>query len=820
MAQYDELTGLLRELLTNRFSPKPRYVRGVLGDGLGNVVVPDRPDKSYARFSKNSTTFFEIFNRTVNPVNNWPILIGELPWQPGLTQVVDTDWSTFEQTGWGDTLGNTSPHAPTHEWPDGAPGSDAVSVHPRAIVPGRAFLSDSTPTVVYVNSFEYGTTGTLWPGLPGVDLQPLMSATVTGTMRYAGVYVDESTNSLGVVTGGTTVYTSALEPPRVGFPETGAIPIARVRVYGGQAALTEADIKDARRLWGSTGTGISWPYDKIITVSATNPAADYTTIQGALNAATNNTAILIDPGTYSEALTIDVGVALVGYGGQASILGQLTIDGISNPYLVTLDGISITDDGTGAVQDAVNGYCVKTTNCDSKTYQFLNCRFSCSRGTDISDLWLTSGDGEMYNCDLRLGTFAATTAYMLRLDGGSLIDIGSTYLTTGATDFLIDAGDTLTLVGSKTDNGNYTGAGTLTGYFLDDAGALHVAGGDIRITAGSGVTGDYHADRVTNTSGGAVAAGDVGYIDSAGEFKTTTTANLNASWAVVVVGGANSADIYVARRGRVTVNYTGSDPAQGDYLVTSTSAGDAQAQTTMRPEIFAVCLAAGSGGQVEALLLCNTIPVDVTTSQVIARPAANISGTDFVATIATLPGGATLTYNAPSSGTEDNLPPSNTGNLGKIRLWNTTRSTSALISDCNTGTNTITLTANVPAGWQVNDTITIRSQTNTNVYLSAYYVEYQITSTEIPTLARSVDFEIGYFDSTSVALPQRCILHPHLAFNAAARRIDEPAVAGKFLYRMAPTPLIDRTFTLQATASGAGTSLYIISAFRANVAAP
>lgn len=298
MAQYDELTGLLRELLTNRFSPKPRYVRGVLGDGLGNVVVPDRPDKSYARFSKNSTTYFEIFNRTVNPVNNWPILIGELPWQPGLTQVVDTDWSAFEQAGWGDTLGNTSPHAPTHEWPDGSPGSDAVDVHLRAIVPGRAFISDTAPTVIYVNSFEYGTTGTLWAGLPGVDLQPMMSATVTGTMRYAGVYVDESTNSLGIVTGGTTVYTSALEPPRVSFPETGVIPIARVRVYGGQTGLVEADIKDARRLF-DTGGGDP----NAIPQSLLNAKGDLITATAA------DTPTILTVGTDGYVLTADSGEA-------------------------------------------------------------------------------------------------------------------------------------------------------------------------------------------------------------------------------------------------------------------------------------------------------------------------------------------------------------------------------------------------------------------------------------------------------------------------------------------------------------------------------
>lgn len=97
----------------------------------------------------------------------------------------------------------------------------------------------------------------------------------------------------------------------------------------------------------------------------------------------------------------------------------------------------------------------------------------------------------------------------------------------------------------------------------------------------------------------------------------------------------------------------------------------------------------------------------------------------FVGTIATLPGGATLTYNV-TSGTEGAMVPQSTSQLAKMRLYNTTRGTNALISDCVTGTNTITLTATVPAGWVVGDTITIASQTVTGAPIS--YVDLEITS--------------------------------------------------------------------------------------------
>lgn len=97
----------------------------------------------------------------------------------------------------------------------------------------------------------------------------------------------------------------------------------------------------------------------------------------------------------------------------------------------------------------------------------------------------------------------------------------------------------------------------------------------------------------------------------------------------------------------------------------------------------------------------------------------------FVGTIATLPGGATLTYNI-TSGQEGAMAVSSTAALGKIRLYNTTRGTSALISQCTTATNTLTLTANVPAGWQTGDTITIASQTVSGGTID--WIDLEITS--------------------------------------------------------------------------------------------
>lgn len=97
----------------------------------------------------------------------------------------------------------------------------------------------------------------------------------------------------------------------------------------------------------------------------------------------------------------------------------------------------------------------------------------------------------------------------------------------------------------------------------------------------------------------------------------------------------------------------------------------------------------------------------------------------FVGTIATLPGGAVLTYNV-TSGQEGAMVPTSTSQLGKMRLYNPARGNYALISNCVVGTNTLTFTANVPGSWLVGDTITIASQTVSGGSVS--WVDIEITS--------------------------------------------------------------------------------------------
>lgn len=316
--------------------------------------------------------------------------------------------------------------------------------------------------------------------------------------------------------------------------------------------------------------------------------------------------------------------------------------------------------------------------------------------------------------------------------------------------------------------------------------------------------------KIKNGAGATVAANDVGYIDSAGDFVRTTSANLNADWAVVIVGGANNTQIIVCRRGRVTITLN-ANCSIGDYLLTSTTAGQASVSTTMQSEILAVALTAnagGAGGTCEALLLCGSVPRSKRLVADIYRIGAG-SDSDFVATIATLPGGSVLTYNAPTSGDELNLVPQSTAQHAKMRLRNSTRNNYGLIFNCVTGTNTITLTASVPGDWQVGDLITIRSAVNTDVSGAAYFVDFEIVS-GIDVMARDMFLYITIRDTGAVANAV-IRLHPWETGSVSKRDVYRPQVTGVILNLVnGPMPIINNRFCVLWNASGAGTLLWIV----------
>ncbi len=104
------------------------------------------------------------------------------------------------------------------------------------------------------------------------------------------------------------------------------------------------------------------------------------------------------------------------------------------------------------------------------------------------------------------------------------------------------------------------------------------------------------------------------------------------------------------------------------------------------------------------------LPAAEVNSADIFRVGAVAGVSAWTGTIASLPGGAVLTVTT-VSGLATALVPAQTSQLAKLRVYNLTRGTNARILNHVAATNTMTLDAAVPAGWQVGDSLTIASQT-------------------------------------------------------------------------------------------------------------
>lgn len=317
--------------------------------------------------------------------------------------------------------------------------------------------------------------------------------------------------------------------------------------------------------------------------------------------------------------------------------------------------------------------------------------------------------------------------------------------------------------------------------------------------------------KVKNTSGVTTTLGDVGYIDEAGEYKETTTAYSNVAWCVVLVGGANNTDIYVARRGRVTVTLNGNCSA-GDYLYTSTTAGQAQPQSYTRQELFAVALTAntgGAGGTCRALLLTQTKFVVATSTNFILR-VANSSSSSFAALIddnAPAHGGQGLDathvpFDTVTLGNKNVVNPAAATELGKMVLHNTTRGTSRLVTSLDAANDWIGTVASADA-WANNDSITIESQTVTRPGATKQIDVELSQQTEVPLLARSIACIIFKADSGSV---QTSYLHPFEAYGVTKLFTVLNFNVANVSSSLFPINLVSQTFTVAWDASGVGTT--------------
>lgn len=533
-------------------------------------------------------------------------------------------------------------------------------------------------------------------------------------------------------------------------------------------------------------TGINsgiWLYDV-----STGLKIKCATFAAALTAAATGDEIHIDPQTAITLNAVDINkeIAIIGKDAKTCTIQGTT----NNSYVflisannVRIENLTITQTGAGGA--GTNGWPVQITgnNCIIK-----DCNLSATGATAANyAVYHSAGNttkSQLINCNISTSGATSNYGYVNGAAAAKMDIIGGSI--SGATvDIYSDQASIITLENPRLLGGiiSITGSATLQGSALDDKGR----------DCGS---------IITNTSGGTVARGAIGYTDNTGSFKTTTTAQDIVLWHIATVGGANNSKIFAKNKGRATINYTGTAPNAGDYLVTSTTGGSAQQQTTMHPTIFAVCLTAGSGGTVDALLLTGSIPI-TTVSATRIYAVNSHSNSDFVATINGAPSATSVVYNAPSSGAADILVPASTPHLALLRLYNSTRGTYRLITAVNTGTSTITTVSSTDA-WASGDTITFRDPTIADSNTARFGVLDLSQQTTVPVLARAVILTCQKADTNSV---QFLVFHPVQAFSAIQQLAAVFNISTTAQNQAVRTvPLINQKFGWRTAAGAAGTA--------------
>ncbi len=480
MSEYDELVEVLTFLLTKRLQAKLEFTRGLLGDGLGNTDVTDRDGFSFIRPDRSTSKVFEMFNKMAFGVDGTPILIGELPWQPGLIQVVGIDWETYMQIGWDSRFAGLAKHGNEHIWRDGQPGADTFNIFRRQMWPLRTEAVGSGSTSVTVNPYDYinhAGSRRAWPGAPGIDLSAALPAS-SGSQRYALVYWDYTVSGsvygqLGVSTGTLAVNAPAITPSKPIEP-VGSIPSAFVRLVGTQQTVTDLDIVDARPLWGD---GSIFNIDRARVSKLVSP----------------------DDGAIDPVLSADIAgnVTLAGTGDLIVPVDILHLGDIDTKLSFTDDDVEITVGGLSML---------KLTETTQDIVEIGDVGGAGDVDVDINSgqLFIRGSDGRV-----GVGTPSPNQFFHVR-NSASMIAL---FEATGATTFsgFQNLADTASAINSQMFGSSFTGnqfgnARAETGsIFTDGAGMnLFTIGSK---TAHDFVLGSSNLERMRITSAGAIGIG-------------------------------------------------------------------------------------------------------------------------------------------------------------------------------------------------------------------------------------------------------------------------------------------------------------------------
>jgi hypothetical protein len=313
--------------------------------------------------------------------------------------------------------------------------------------------------------------------------------------------------------------------------------------------------------------------------------------------------------------------------------------------------------------------------------------------------------------------------------------------------------------------------------------------------------------KARNVTAGDVSAGDVGYVSYNAtygtEFLRTSTAELNGvAWGVALNEGSSGSTLFIARRGRYYLNYTGTAPTAGQFLTTSANAGLVQARTLFHPAVMAIAAEDGlSNGKVLAQLLTQSEQFNIYAPGVNILQLTGSSNTGWTGTINTGLGSLTST-NVPistSTGSTNTWFHTST-DLAKVRLRNLTRGNTRLVTS-GSGANVTTVAST--DNWANGDSLSI-----TSVALGSAFADLDFTQqTSFPKNTRSLILNLSVSE-TSTTSPGIARIHPIVGSGldlTIVTQVYSGHNTSYFPQRLGIVPLNDEIMAYSVVASGVGT---------------
>jgi hypothetical protein len=230
-----------------KFGEKTRIIKAyTIGvDYATSPAVNGRAKYVWVRESGMNGAVHQVFNPDKIPLLvEFPCLITYSPRRPYRWEIYGTDWDTvYNYPSYTDQSFGIGTHAPNHEWPDGAPGTDPLNVYPRALAPLRTYAGTGLSVNVWMYRYWHNTTIREFVGISNYSLAAYQPA--AGYAVRVLVYLDMFTSSVMSVAGTVIGDSEIVIPPNPMIP-TDAVLSAFVRLDGSQTSFSESDMTDLR----------------------------------------------------------------------------------------------------------------------------------------------------------------------------------------------------------------------------------------------------------------------------------------------------------------------------------------------------------------------------------------------------------------------------------------------------------------------------------------------------------------------------------------------------------------------------------------------